>query len=56
MKKVIVLVVSLAIWYGVFAFLTMEFNLMLWNIWIKLLAVFITFNVLRNVADDDHMF
>lgn len=57
MKKLIVLVIALAVWYGVFMFLTMEFNPMLWNIWIKLLAVFITFNVMRNVADhDDHMF
>jgi hypothetical protein len=57
MKKLIVLVVSLAIWYGAFAFITTEFNPMVWNIWIKLLAVFIAFRVLANVAyDDDHMF
>jgi hypothetical protein len=57
MKKLVVLLVALAVWYGVFMFLTMEFNPMVWNIWIKLLAVFIVFNVMRNVADqDDHMF
>ena len=51
MKNLIVLVVALAIWYGAFAFITTKVNPMEWNIWIKLLAVFIAFRVLANVAD-----
>lgn len=57
MKKVKVLVIGLAIWYGAFAFITTELNPMEWNIWIKLLAVFIAFRILSNVAElDDSRF
>lgn len=56
MKKVIVLVLALAVWYGAFAFITTEFNPMVWNIWVRLLAVFIAFRVLYNVAEADEMF
>ena len=44
MKKLIMLGIALAIWYGVFAFLTTKVNPMEWNIWVKLLAVFIAMN------------
>jgi len=54
MKKVRVLMIGLAIWYGVFAFITTELNPMEWNIWIKLLAVFIAFRILSNVAELDN--
>jgi hypothetical protein len=57
MKKVKVLVIGLAIWYGAFAFITAEFNPMEWNIWIKLLAVFIAFRILSIVGElDDSRF
>jgi len=54
MKKVKVLMIGLAIWYGAFAFITAKFNPMEWNIWIKLLAVFIAFRILENVAELDN--
>jgi hypothetical protein len=57
MKKLLILAISLGIWYVAFAFITSKFNPMEWNIWVKLLAVFIAFRVLANVAeDDDSMF
>jgi hypothetical protein len=57
MKKVRVLMIGLAIWYGAFAFITTEFNPMEWNIWIKLLAVFIAFRILSIVGElDDSSF
>ena len=57
MKKVKVLVIGLAIWYGAFAFITTELNPMEWNIWIKLLAVFIAFRILSIVGElDDSSF
>lgn len=58
MKKVLILVIALGIWYAAFAFITSKFNPMEWNIWVKLLAVFIAFRVLANVAegDNDSMF
>lgn len=54
MKAVIILIISLAIWYGAFAFVANEFNPMNWNIWVKLLAVFIAFRVLANVAEESN--
>ena len=54
MKKVIILTIALAIWYGAFAFVANEFNPMNWNIWVKLLAVFIAFRVLANVAEESN--
>jgi hypothetical protein len=57
MKKVLILAIALGIWYGAIGFIANEFNPMNWNIWVKLLAVFIAFRALANVAeDDDSMF